>query len=368
MKKHRQKVTIEKINESTICYDSNPPIHISEYYNYCVKLLKNKLFEIREPINIIFGLINYKFNNENLVLKIDIQCEHTLVKDGGRGVTNKYFGKVKTDEGDCYLVRIDKYDYLKNLDLVIDYSIPNIVNISESGYFDEYAKKTINISPLMYELNFDNTHKTNTITLFTNNFSDRRNLFLTEINKKKITCINVDNCYSGLDLIDRYKTTKILVNVHQTDHHHTFEELRILPALSNGVIIISETVPLKEYIPYSDYIVWSKYNDLTDTIKDVQNNYKKYYEKIFGNKNLELLLLKMGEINNNNLDIITIIIKKASQKNSHTPIKRWKALCRRIFGSIKDGLMRSDDQSCPKTTIGEKAKRRLCGAFIENIL
>jgi len=311
-----QMVTVEKINKGIICYHSNPPIHISQYYNYCLQLLKNKLFEIEKPVNIIFGLIKYKFNNKNLVLKIDIQCEHTLVKNGGRGVKKKYFGKVKTDDGDQYLVRIDKYEYLKDLDLIIDYSIPNLINIAESGYFEEYRKKTMVVSPLMYKVNYDSTYKNDTITLFSDNMSVRRNRFLEEIKKRGINCINVNNCYSELDLLSIYKNTKILVNVHQTCHHHTFEELRVLPALSNGVIVISESVPLKEKIPYGEFIVWSNYEDLTDTIIEVQSNYVGYYDKIFGNKKLESLLLKMRENDNNNLNILRSIIGTASAPKS----------------------------------------------------
>jgi hypothetical protein len=72
-----------------------------------------------------------------------------------------------------------------------------------------------------------------------------------------------------------------MVNVHQTDHHHTFEELRCLPALMNGVIIVSEDVPLKEKIPYGNSIVWAKYEKLADKVKEVQDNYEDYYRKIF---------------------------------------------------------------------------------------
>ena len=88
-----------------------------------------------------------------------------------------------------------------------------------------------------------------------------------------------------------------MVNVHQTDHHHTFEELRVLPALLNGVIVISEDVPLKEKIPYSEYIIWVEYDKLSETTLDVYNNYLEYYDKIFKQGNLKEILTNM-EINN----------------------------------------------------------------------
>lgn len=291
-------IRIESIGENNIAYTTNPSIHVMEYYNYCLNLLKKKLSESNKPINIIFGNINHNFNNGNLTIKTDIQYEHTLVKDGGRGVNEKIFGNVKHDNG-FYLVRIDNYNYLSKLDFILEYSIPNIINITESNHFDDYSKKIINIAPLLYDIDFDKTNKVDTITLFTDTKNVRRNKLLNENN-----WINVDDCYTNNDLITRYKKTKILVNVHQTDHHHTFEELRILPALSRGVVIVSEDVPLKEYIPYHEFIVWSSYNNLTKTVIEVQDNYEYYYNKLFKNSNLDLLLYKLSESNYNNLNII----------------------------------------------------------------
>jgi len=291
-------IRIESIGENNIAYITNPSIHVMEYYNYCLNLLKKKLSESNKPINIIFGNINHNFNNGNLTIKTDIQYEHTLVKDGGRGVSEKIFGNVKHDNG-FYLVRIDNYNYLSKLDFILEYSIPNIINITESNHFNDYSKKIINIAPLLYDIDFNKTNKVDTITLFTDTKNVRRNKLLNENN-----WINVDDCYTNNDLIARYKTTKILVNVHQTDHHHTFEELRILPALSRGVVIVSEDVPLKEYIPYHEFIVWSSYNNLTKTVIEVQDNYEYYYNKLFKNGNLDLLLYKLSESNYNNLNII----------------------------------------------------------------
>jgi hypothetical protein len=69
-----------------------------------------------------------------------------------------------------------------------------------------------------------------------------------------------------------------LVNIHQTDTHHTLEELRVLPALLTGIIVISEEVPYKESIPYSKHIIWSKYDDIPKKISSVLSKYK-YYQK-----------------------------------------------------------------------------------------
>lgn len=275
----------KKVNKSSISFYQNPPIHIKEYYNYCLSLIINLLEISDQSINIIFGNLPNTYNNTNKTIKIDIQCEHTLVKKGGRGVDKEIFGDTLTDEGDKYLIRIDKFDYYNSLDFVIEYSYPNYKNITSSDYFIDYSKKIIVIEPLILNPNFLSKNRTSSFSMFTNNGSTRRDSILKEFHKIDSNFVNISNCFSDKCLHDLYNKSKIMVNVHQTDHHHTFEELRVLPALSQGVIVISEKVPLKENIPYNNFIIWSDYEDLPSKLYEVQKNYEKYYNKIF-NKNL----------------------------------------------------------------------------------
>ncbi len=85
-----------------------------------------------------------------------------------------------------------------------------------------------------------------------------------------------------------------MINIHQTDHHDTFEELRCLPALLCGCIIISEDSPLKEHIPYNKYIIWTTYDRIIETVTDVLNNYEVYWDNIFKYSNLEQVLNEMN--------------------------------------------------------------------------
>jgi hypothetical protein len=115
----------------------------------------------------------------------------------------------------------------------------------------------------------------------------------------------ISNCFKNDELIKLYKKTKILVNIHQTDHHHTLESLRVLPALSHGVLIVSENVPLKETIPYHEYIIWSNYESLAETVKNVEDNYEHYFNQIF-NKNLYDVLDKIS--NDNKTKLLNLFI------------------------------------------------------------
>jgi hypothetical protein len=101
------------------------------------------------------------------------------------------------------------------------------------------------------------------------------------------TCIN--NCFETNKLEYILKNTKILINIHQTPHHDTLEELRVLPALECGVIIISEKSALNECIPYNDLIIWANYDYIIEKVNAVINNYYFYHDKIFSIENIKLI-------------------------------------------------------------------------------
>jgi len=289
---------VEKINNSFLYYTDSQVIHTREYYNYIIGLIKTWLTTTNKEFNIIFGNYNFNFKNNNKTLKIDIQCEHTLVKEGGRSVDDIIYGTVKNSDGH-YLVRIYKFPYLNSLDCVIEYSLPNIANIESCGKFQDYLSKVIYIPPMIYTPKFDGD-KSKVITLFSSKSNWRRTNILQQMVNLGINNDTFSDCFSKECLLELYKQTKIMVNVHQTDHHHTFEELRVLPALLNGVIIISEDVPLKEKIPYSEFIVWAYYDDIPNKTLDVINNYDFYYTNIFNNPKL---LDVLNDMNNKNQDV-----------------------------------------------------------------
>lgn len=288
--------TIIDVGESKICNHSSPSMWTSEYYRYCLRLLIAALHGSVKPLNVIFGDIECDFHNSNKTVKIDIQSEHTLVKLGGRSVDEIVWGNIDLLDGTGkYLIRIPNYGYYSSLDATIEYSLPNIVNIGSNDKFNDYLRRAVYIPPIIYDCPDFNVEERSSIITLGNN-SDRRTEFARKAAECSLDISSVQNVLSKDHLKRVYNKTKIMVNVHQTDHHHTLEELRILPALCNGVIVVSEDVPLKDVIPYSDYIVWSSYDNLAETVRDVQNNYSNYHKKIFTH-NLESKLMLSCEGN-----------------------------------------------------------------------
>lgn len=278
------------VNKSVIFYNNTKTI-VSDYNDYIITLFKRILENNPVSINLYFAPFTGDpctcciDRSDSPIVRIDCNYEHTLVKPGGRDSNqsyNSYFNN--------YLVRLVNYEGLSKSDIVIDYSIQNIQNIECSAKYDQVRDKMICIYPAIYKehkfaLQHPPLRHTQCLTTFFDEKQPRRKMLLEKLQKMQIQHINVNKCFDAQALQNLYLSTKILVNIHQTDHHHTLEELRILPALQCGVIVISEKTEINEYplmdVAYNDYIIWASYDEIMDKLQDVLQNYDKYFHEIF---------------------------------------------------------------------------------------
>tara|TARA_B100002052_G_scaffold282600_1_gene292756 strand:+ start:836 stop:1765 length:930 start_codon:yes stop_codon:yes gene_type:complete len=292
--------TIFKYNDSIIGIRSNIQRCVYDYNNYILVLVKDIISKNNLSINVILdGDITLIDINNNKTIKLAINYEHTLVKEGGRSVAkNTPMGNIKTDENNNYLVRIDRYSQLNSSNIIIDYSNPNIFNVKECGVYSDFSNKHIYIAPTLYENLYIEIENRNidSLTTFINTNEPRRKELLEKISESTLNHRNVNNCFEKSKIKELYQNTKVVINIHQTPHHHTFEELRCLPALQNGVIVISEKSPLNNLIPYNELIIWSDYNNIIDKTKEVLENYEEFHKKIFKEENIKILK-KMNDEN-----------------------------------------------------------------------
>lgn len=278
--------------------------YVNDYVYYIIELLKQIIIKNDLQINIILGNTDYNFDNNYKVIKININFEHTLVTPPD---PLYLVGKISTNDNNFYLIRIHEYNKLNCADIVVDYSIPNIYNVlsCNDDTYTSFYKKLVYISPALYEYDLKNysykCRTNNILTTFINTNEPRRRILLDKITSANLNHKNVNNCFDKNQLQQLYLNTKILINIHQTNEHHTFEELRCLPALLSGVIVISESSPLNNLIPYNELIIWSSYDDIIETCIKVMNNYDEYYSNIFNNKNKEIL----SGLHQNNINFFT---------------------------------------------------------------
>jgi hypothetical protein len=290
---------VEKINLSYIYYNPNHDLVVGGYYIHCINVFKKFLTEYNKPINLVFGNYNPKFDNSNITLKIGLQIEHTILKKSIYNSPNFFFDTTVKYNDLNYVIRIDKMEYLESYDYIIEYSLPNInhiMTITDNPRIEKYLSKNIHISCNMYDFQFEKLNRSKIITMFFA-WSGRRSTLYNNLINNNIQVQNLENCFQKECLTDAYKNTKILINVHQTDFHDTAEELRILPALMSGVIVIAEDSPLKEKIPYHEFIIWEKIENIPNKVIDIEKNYDLYFESIFGGNKLKNVLLEIEKQN-----------------------------------------------------------------------
>jgi len=233
-------------------------------------------------------------------LSVFLQTEHSLVLPGGRGLgTDDPLGTVSSifDPNVKYHVRIANRSLYSTSDLVIEYSRQNIEHIKTSGVLrPEELRKIVYGPSIPFDYHHGRTRILPVISNFVREDEPRRAEMMKKIAHASPDYRNIQGIFRLEDLQNLYASTQVLVNVHQTWHHHTIEEFRILPALSRGCIVISEKVPLRHAIPYHKYIVWCSYDDMPEVIRDVTRNYTSYFERIHGSESgLEELLESMKD-------------------------------------------------------------------------
>jgi hypothetical protein len=287
--------------DNSLIYCWNPTSIVSDYNSYIISLLERFIKNTgsrSKAININFVMwgreFNEDFNNKNPTIRIECNYEHTLVLPGGRDMGDAVPGKIYDEYGKHmdYTVRLVNRASLAKADLVIDYSFQNVANIQLSGDFKDIDNKITWIYPSLYEehelCKQTAMRVTDCLTTFFDINQPRRKKIVDEFKNlwtKEINYHNVHNCFSKHELQELYLKTKVLVNIHQTDHHHTLEELRVLPALQCGVLVICEKCPINSNryfnVVYDDYIIWAEYGDIVQKTVEVLDNYEKYFHDIF---------------------------------------------------------------------------------------
>ena len=229
-------------------------------------------------------------------LRVCLETEHSLVLPGGRDVpADTPVGRVRSVDGALYHVRSVDCDVVRgDFDLVVQYSATNVKNFELSGLFDEPTLARIVYVPA---LQFDYSPGApragrSVITTFVVPEEPRRREFAAAMAGVEIE--NHRGIVDPADMMRLYDRSAILLNVHQTPHHHTLEEFRVLPALLRGVVVISEAVPLVEHVPFREYVVWTTLADFPATTRHVLAHYEEYHRRFFGSEGgLEAVLAGM---------------------------------------------------------------------------
>lgn len=280
------------VKSAILVYRQNSEIVIQDYCLYVQALLMDRLGDIKRNAVIFFecpGLSLMKCLMPSF--NISLQIEHTLLKpdttntaltfSGGLGIPN---------QEKLYLVRVDNFEKLKQADVVIDYSRINLFNIRSCSDLLAYSQKTFCISPTLYSLRLSTVGRSGIITLFGNPNIPRRKLFLEDLDKNQVISKNISGVYFGVEEI--YQKAKIVINIRQSDMYDTLEELRVLPALRSGAIVICENAPYMEKTAYSQFVIWGSIEEIPNLAIEVEKNYEAVHRRIFGDGSDNSLFVK----------------------------------------------------------------------------
>ena len=278
-------VSCVNINKTELFYDDKWSIgNLNEYHQYILNNLMVFLKNNNIPYSVNFGC-------KSLVkdINLDFQYEHTIIK-----------------HQDSYICQIHRFDYLIRCDSVFEYSNANLNHIKNFTEFKPYMNVSYYYPPLIYDISDSNNRLKDCLTI--HNSTERRVKIHNKVNMDYYHIVCPGNLYDKNIMKNVMDGYKILVNIHQNDTNQTLEELRVLPSLLTGILVVSEDVPYKEHIPYHKHIIWSSYDDLPNTINDVLNNYDTYREKYL--KDLKKTILN---IKNKSDNVLMNIFKKYIQ-------------------------------------------------------
>lgn len=231
------------------------------------------------------------------VIRIGINFEHTLIHPGVKNMEiNLANGDVcirsrvaLPDGGGEFLLRLINYKELLDSDVIIDYSSVNTYNISYTHVLWEYENKMIRLSPFLYDIDWTSCVRSiDTLTTFVGR-RDRRDQFLRHLRQRLPQHTSVTDVFDPRGKQELYRRTKIMLNIHQCLHHNTFEEIRVLPSLLCGTLIISEDTPLRQVIPYQHMVIWCSPEEVVERTVHVLDHYEEYWHQIFTGDNRRLL-------------------------------------------------------------------------------
>lgn len=290
----------EKVGSLHLYFNPEHDPIARDYYLYVVTLMRLAAAGCGKVGDVVFGSYPYAVKGGRSLLRIDFQIEHTLVKPGGRGAEHARPGAVPISgaSGERYLVRVQDEVRLNHADAIVEYSRANHINITRGGLHTEIAARLFYIAPLVYPIHpipGEQAREFELITLFGNPDEPRRKKFLEQLKSLNPQARNVNGQFEKVRSV--YERTRILINIRQTDHHDTLEELRVLPALLSGVVVISEDVPLRHEIPYRDFVLWAPLSEIPQLAAEVRGNYAAIHQRIFGGDALRLCLENMANEN-----------------------------------------------------------------------
>lgn len=171
----------------------------------------------------------------------------------------------------------------KNALTVIDYSALNIERLRELSELDPVSPRLFTIAPLLPEFpeNVKPRDRVTVTTMYGSPDRGRRGRLRAKLDQDGIEVTNIQN-FENYD--SAFRDAAILLNFRQVEHFSTPEELRILPALLQRVIVITEDTPFARQSLCADFLVFANEQNLSEVTRQVMDNYLIYWNRLFADR------------------------------------------------------------------------------------
>lgn len=244
------------------------------------------------PLQVVLGSLRTPRARQRRTLHVLLQYEHTLVRPGARDSAGAVPGTTPLlDDDGHYAVRVLDLPRLLQADAVIDYSAANLAHLRDSGQHPDLLRRCLWVPPLLWPYRPHSGYRdVEVLSLCYPASSPRRAAWLDQARARGLSVRNLAGIFDAHALQRWYGASRVLINIHQTADHHTLEDLRVLPALLSGCLVVSEDVPLKSAIPYADFVHWAPYGRLHDTVAAVLADYPAQWQRMHGDGRLAQVL------------------------------------------------------------------------------
>lgn len=264
------------------------PLHLQPYMGYLKRLLKEhgEATSPRRPIFLCFSKHSHKLPRKSL--RIVVQPEQTITSSSE---SDQIFAQSKTIDpanGKPYFVRIlGDFDGFAEADFIFEYSATNLAHVLNSDLAPLYRDRAIYIPPLIGFPDHERTIRSapTISTMFGGPGVGRRADMLAEMHKRGIHSTNI---FNKIDYKKAFQDVAIMLNYRQFSSFHTLEELRVLPSLVQGCIVVTEDAPLLTNVPYSEFLEVATELQFVDKVQHVAEHYEEVWGRVFG-KNSELI-------------------------------------------------------------------------------
>jgi len=274
------------------------PVHISEYYDFIAAGVVSALLSAgpKPRRRIYLGFSKHMSNLPAAGSKVLIQHEHTIVVGQPDFSVEKETEFHWSKRGSKWVRLQGPLQGFTDASWIVEYSAANRANLLDSDFAPFYAEKVLYVAPLLGKFRQDSLPRdvATVNTMFGSPDKGRRAAFLERAAEQGI---KVGNLRGFPTIQQALESTAVLVNIRQKEYFQTLEELRVLPALLEGVLVVTEDSPYLDSVPYFEHVIRSSSSDIMETLKRAASRYEKSHNECFGGSKFTEVLEMMAASN-----------------------------------------------------------------------